>query len=310
MIEITLSTGQKAPFKSAPVKKFRGTRLPGAELLQATENGYDISIHNFTTRLFSLSLRSLHCNTENSFTISESSEYLRLETVLTGEMHIRNSDNSETILLPGQYRITNEKSFRVEITPLAGCIYFVVYITPTLVEQTPMGDTLHISKPRMMAASMRAVITRMLENPFEEKLRDAFYDYSTRELLFYHVTAPPFTLPGELTSAEVSAVYAADAIIAANINIHYTIRELARMAKTNEYVLKTGFPHIFGVSVFDRLLQRKMDKAKYLLETTDKQIQEISELSGYETTTGFIHAFKRIFKMSPKDWRKTSRGLM
>ncbi len=310
MTEITLPTGQKVPFKSAPVKKFRGTRLPGAELLQASENGYNISLHSFTTRLFSLSLRSLHCDHRNSFTISESVEYLRLETVLTGELHIKQSDGSEATLLPGQYRITNEKSYRIEIEPRKGCIYFVVCITPDLIEQTPMGDTIGNSEPKMMAASMRMVITRILDNPFEEKLREAFYDYSIRELLFYHVSVPPFTLPGELTSAEIASVYAADAIIAANINVHYTIPELARMVHTNVYVLKTGFPKIFGVSVLDRLLQRKMDRAKHLLETTDKQIQEISELSGYETTTGFINAFKKIFKMSPKDWRKKSRGLL
>lgn len=310
MTELTLSTGHPVPMKPAPVKKFRGTRLPGADLRQAIEDTYTVSFHHFMTDLFQISLRNFACTTEQSFRITESDEYIRLETVLTGELHIKNPDGSETNLLPGQYHITNEKFYEFEIKPSQGGQYFVVYISPALIEQTPMGETIRPSEPRMMSDTMREVINRILDNPFEEKLRDASYDYRIRELLFYHISAPPFTMPGELTPTEISAVYAADAIIAANLNVHYTIPELARMVHTNVYVLKTGFPKIFGVSVLDRLLQRKMDRAKYLLETTDKQIQEISELSGYETPTGFINAFKKIFKISPKDWRKKSRGLL
>lgn len=310
MTELTLSTGHLVPLKPAPVKKFRGTRLPGADLRQAIEDTYTVSFHHFTTDLFQISLRNFVCTTDQSSRITESDEYIRLETVLTGELHIKSPDGSETTLLPGQYHITNEGFYNFEVKPSQGCQYFVVFISPALIEQTPMGETIRPSEPRMMSDTMREVINRILDNPFEEKLRGASYDYRIRELLFYHISVPPFTLPGEMTPAEIAVVYAADAIIAANLNVHYTMPELARMVHTNVYVLKTGFPKIFGVSVLDRLLQRKMDRAKFLLETTDKQIQEISELSGYETPTGFINAFKKIFKISPKDWRKKSRGLM
>lgn len=310
MTELTLSTGQIVPLKPAPVKKFRGTRLPGAELLQASDAAYAVSFHQFTAPLFYLSLRSLDCAPGILFTVQESHNYLRLETVITGEIGIQSQDGSETVLLPGQYRVTDESSYNLEIRSPGGCQYFVVFITAELLDQSPMKERILPSGPRMMAASMRTVISRMFDNPFEEKVRLAFYDYNIRELLFYHASAPHFTLPGELTPSEIAAVYEADAIIAADLNVHHTIPELARMVRTNVYVLKIGFPRIFGVSVFDRLLQRKMDRAKYLLETTDKQIQQISELSGYETPTGFINAFKRVFKISPKDWRKKSRGLL
>jgi len=161
-----------------------------------------------------------------------------------------------------------------------------------------------------MSGPMREVIYRILENPFEEKFRDAFYDYSIRELLFYHISAPQFTPPGELSQTELAAVYEADRIISANLSVHYSINELARMTHTNVHVLKTGFARLFGMGTFERLLQRKMERAKYLLETTDRQVQDISELSGYETVTGFINAFRKQFKMTPKDWRKKQRGLL
>jgi len=64
------------------------------------------------------------------------------------------------------------------------------------------------------------------------------------------------------------------------------------------------------MGTFERLLQRKMERAKNLLETTDRQVQDVSEMAGYETVTGFINAFRKQFKMTPKDWRKKSRGLL
>ncbi len=310
MTEITLSDGHPVPLKPAPVKKFRGTRLPGAELLQADQDNYVVSVHDFARKLFRISLRSFHCHAAQIFTIKESSKYLRLETVLTGELPIREMDGTTIKLLAGQYRISDAKAFQSGFDVSHGCQYLVVYISLELLAQTPMGETIVPSVPRMMPLPMRQVITRLLDNPFEDRLRDGFYDYSIRELLFYHVSAPPFTLPGELTPTEIAAVYAADQIIASNLSIHYSIHELAKMTRTNVHVLKTGFARIFGMGTFERLLQRKMERAKYLLETTDKQVQEVGELSGYETVTGFINAFRKQFKMTPKDWRKKSRGLL
>lgn len=310
MTEITLSAGDPVPLKSAPVKKFRGIRLPGAELLQGNQAGYDISIHNYSQKLFRFSLRSLHCLIAQTFTIKESSKYLRLETVLTGELSIREINGTEFKLLASQYRIVDSKAYQSHFESSHGCQYLVVFISPELLAQTPMGEAIVPSVIRTMPLPMRSVIDRILDNPFEDRLRDGLYDYSVRELLFNHVSAPPLILPGDLTPAEIAAVYAADQIIASDLSVHYSIHELAKMTRTNVHVLKTGFAKIFGMGTFERLLWRKMERAKYLLETTDKQVQEVSELSGYETVTGFINAFRKQFKMTPKDWRKKSRGLL
>lgn len=46
-----------------------------------------------------------------------------------------------------------------------------------------------------------------------------------------------------------------------------------------------------------------MEHAKTLLETTQKSIGEIAELAGYDTAAGFIHAFRREFGITPREWR-------
>lgn len=46
-----------------------------------------------------------------------------------------------------------------------------------------------------------------------------------------------------------------------------------------------------------------MEHAKTLLETTQKSISEIAELAGYDTAAGFIHAFRREFAITHREWR-------
>ena len=81
------------------------------------------------------------------------------------------------------------------------------------------------------------------------------------------------------------------------------------MTGTNEFKLKRGFRQLFGMGVFHRLLFRRMAQAKMLLETTHQSIKEIAEIAGYDTVAGFIHAFRREFKVTPREWRnKQSEG--
>jgi len=127
----------------------------------------------------------------------------------------------------------------------------------------------------------------------------------------FHLAQSQTAVPSELENKDISKIYEADEIIASNLNEHFTIAKLSRMTGTNEFKLKKGFRQIFGMGVFHRLLFRRMAQAKLLLETTDKSIGEIAEITGYDTAAGFIHAFRREFKLTPREWRikeKESEG--
>ena len=120
MTEFTLSTGDPVLLKPAPVKTYRGLLLPGAVFLQAEQAGYVISVHDFALPLYRFSLRRIHCHLGQTFIINEHTKYLRLETVLTGELTIRNPDGIETKLLAGQYRITDSRLYQSSFKALHG----------------------------------------------------------------------------------------------------------------------------------------------------------------------------------------------
>ena len=310
MTDITLSTGHLVNLQPGPVKHFEGIRLPGAGLFQADQDGFVISIHEYQQRLFRLALRSFYCRRHQTITIREKSKYLRLETVLTGELNVQSNDDADLGLTAGYYRISDKPGYVCTYEASHGCEYLVVYLSPELLSQTPLSDAIVPGKPILMPLIMRNMISRLFDNPYEDRLRDGFYENTIRSLLFDHVALPPYTPPGELTATELAAIYAADRIISRDLSQHYHLNQLAKMVHTNIHTLKVGFARVYGMGPFERLMHKKMEHAKFLLETTDKQIQEISAEAGYETVTGFINSFRKLFKVSPTDWRKRSRGLL
>lgn len=311
MTEFYLPSGDPILLQPASMRKFKGPRLPGADLTKVERDRYSLSVHTYSSGLFHLSLRHFHCHNAQDFIVRESSSWLRLETVITGDLKLLGMGDrkGDIQLRPGEYWRTNHPACRLSFGALKGAVYLVIYLSPELLGQLPASETSLNSPPRLMTLPARGVVTRLFTNPFNEDLRKGFYDYSIRELLFSHAAAPAFVEPGELTPTEISLMYAVDAIISGDLTRHYTISELAHLVGTNEKIIKTHFVKVFGMSTFDRHIFLKMKRAKYLLETTDLQIQEVGEMSGYETPTGFINSFRDMFEITPLNYRLQSRGL-
>jgi AraC-like DNA-binding protein len=82
-----------------------------------------------------------------------------------------------------------------------------------------------------------------------------------------------------------------------------SLRELSLMTGTNECMLKNGFKSLFGTTIFGYLFDYRMKLAGLYLSDTDKTIQEIAGLVGYEHPSHFSTAFKRKFCLSPQQYR-------
>ena len=58
-----------------------------------------------------------------------------------------------------------------------------------------------------------------------------------------------------------------------------------------------------GMTFFEYLYHRRMEKAKVLLEETDLPIQEISNQCGYASLNTFYKAFQRTYAATPSSMR-------
>jgi len=221
--------------------------------------------------------------------------------LITGELNF-SSDGKKIKLKAGQYHLTDLPIFTALFKTNTACSVFITHYSNDLLQR--LGIEILACAPQKMPESMAKLIHDMLHNQYEGNLRDFYYENSVRELLFFHLTQDKNPLPGELDNRDISSIYQADAIIASNLHEHITIEKLSRLAGTNAFKLKKGFRQLFGMGVFHRLLFRRMEHAKLLLETTNKPIGEVAGLAGYDTAAGFIHAFRNKFNMTPREWRK------
>lgn len=304
-IELFSDNGKLVSLKSLPARKYRGTRLPGAELEGTEQPDYSFYHHFYNSQLFSFSLFTIDTRSPQTFQFRFGRKELRFQAMLAGGW----LDQPPSIkMLPGQYRITLDQRIEASLAGDQHSEFLVFHLHPELIGQLPMSESLQPSAVQTLSEPMRDIIHKILRNPYEDMLRQGLYDYSLRELIFCHLATPPVVLPGELSESEIALAYEADRIIAASLDRHYTIHELARMLNTNVYTLKNAFSRLFGMGTFERLQKLKMEHATYLLERTDEQIQAVAYLSGYETVTGFINSFREHFGVTPRVWRNRSRG--
>ena len=101
----------------------------------------------------------------------------------------------------------------------------------------------------------------------------------------------------------------AKALIMKNVRYHFTIYSLSMETGINEFTLKRGFKAVYGMGLYECLIEARMEKGIPLLLETDKPFKEISYLCGYKHEKNFIAAFRKRFRLTPLSYRKVNSGL-
>lgn len=100
-------------------------------------------------------------------------------------------------------------------------------------------------------------------------------------------------------------------IMEANYTFHLSMLEFSRMAHRSLAAFKREFKEIFHIPPGRWLLQKRLEYAKYLLNNSRKNVNEICDESGFESVTHFIRVFKEKFGHSPRHYReKTSADVL
>ncbi|SJZ67923.1 AraC-type DNA-binding protein [Chitinophaga eiseniae] len=110
-----------------------------------------------------------------------------------------------------------------------------------------------------------------------------------------------------LSQDEIERILEIRKMLIENIDKHYRIKDLSKMAYMNEYKLKRGFQQIVGASIFDYQLNHRMQAAQAQLLGTEMSLEEITEATGYQHLSSFINAFRQHFGETPAAFRKNKR---
>lgn len=84
-----------------------------------------------------------------------------------------------------------------------------------------------------------------------------------------------------------------------------SIAELARKCNMSETYFKKIFKDTFEYTPHKYILMKRLERAVYLLESTKKTIQTISEELNYASPSQFAKDFKRAYSCTPRDFRKS-----
>lgn len=97
----------------------------------------------------------------------------------------------------------------------------------------------------------------------------------------------------------IEKMYLARDILLENIDTLMSIKDLSRKVAINECYLKKGFKEIFGITIYNFYLSKKMEHAKYLLCEKGMSVTEVAAKMGYSSISHFSTAFKKHTGLKP-----------
>lgn len=83
-----------------------------------------------------------------------------------------------------------------------------------------------------------------------------------------------------------------------------SLDELSREFYVSPSTLKRQFKNVFGKSLYEYYLDKKMELAKTMLETGNEKVTAVAFLLGYESPSHFISSFKKVHGYSPGTLKK------
>lgn len=84
-----------------------------------------------------------------------------------------------------------------------------------------------------------------------------------------------------------------------------SVKNVAKKLSYSEYYISHAFSEKIGMSIKEYITRKKLQSAAQMLKTTEMSVSEISDYLNFGTQHTFRQAFKRIYGMSPVEYRKS-----
>ena len=147
-------------------------------------------------------------------------------------------------------------------------------------------------------------IHQILDCPYQGSLRRLYLESKTLELIAHNlaqliVDKNGHNRPFTLLPSDIERVREARDVLIRNLENPPSLLELASQVGINKNKLNQGFRQVFGNSVFEYLRIRRLERARELLESKEKNVTEAAFEVGYAQQSNFTKAFKRHFGINP-----------
>lgn len=93
-----------------------------------------------------------------------------------------------------------------------------------------------------------------------------------------------------------------------NSKIFLDLDEMASCAKMKKSDFAKNFKQSFGINPKKYLDLQRLERAKFLLKNSDKNINEIASECNFASVSWFCKRFKELYKQSPKQFQKSANS--
>lgn len=158
---------------------------------------------------------------------------------------------------------------------------------------------------------IRAIINKLYYDPqlLNEKM------HILLEILF-HIQYNTFKEADKLEASRKSTrlelykrLHAAKDYIYSNYKNSVTLEELSKVACLSRHHFLRKFKMQFRLTPHQYLTQRRLERAKELLENTNLSISEVCFSVGFEDLSSFGELFKKYYNLPPENYRKVNKIL-
>lgn len=116
-----------------------------------------------------------------------------------------------------------------------------------------------------------------------------------------------FTPPTDfkISGRSLSCIDRAISFINENLSSDISLEEIAKTANMSRTYFSTLFKKLNGISPWDYITIKRIEKSVELLKSSDSTILEIATMCGFNNTANFNRAFKKVTGKVPGDYKKS-----
>lgn len=175
-------------------------------------------------------------------------------------------------------------------------------------ELTQQLETAHLICPGQKICShvfpttseIRLVLQQLMDCPPERKLYKLYLEGKALELLslFCQEAAGKQGDKG-ISREDARCLQQARELIDKNFLHPLTLSQIARQCFLSETKLKQGFKACFNCTVYDYIVEKRMELAYRLLQKGRYKVKDVAWMVGYSNTSHFIEAFRKRYGVTP-----------
>ena len=150
-------------------------------------------------------------------------------------------------------------------------------------------------------SEIRLVLQQLMDCPPERKLKKLYLEGKVLELLalFCEEVTEKQNGGRELSREDCRCLMSAREFIDKNFLHPLSLSKIAQQCFLSETKLKQGFKTCFNCTVYEYIVEKRMEMAYHLLQSGKYKVKDVVWMVGYSNTSHFIEAFKKRYGVTP-----------